>query len=91
MSSRDAALALIREYLDGPEFKSRPDLINLAYWAAYCDDMDLAFAFLRRAFLTEGWGQYFVPRIDVRDGVARRRPPINASASTPGILPSAGT
>lgn len=60
MQSRDATLDLIREWLNEPEFKTRPTLIQVSFWAAYYHDTDLAVELLRKAFLTNGWGQYFL-------------------------------
>jgi adenylate cyclase len=64
-ASRDATLALIREIQAEPGFRNRPSLINLVFWAAYYEDTDLAVELLRKAFLTDGWGNYFLIWHDV--------------------------
>jgi len=64
-NSREATLALIGEFQEEPGFKSRPSLVNVAFWAAYYEDTDLAVALLREAFLTDGWGNYFLIWHDV--------------------------
>lgn len=65
MQSPEATLDLIRAWLDEPEFKSRPTLIQVSFWAAYYHDTDLAVELLRKAFLTSGWGQYYLLWSDI--------------------------
>jgi TolB-like protein len=59
ITSREGTLELIRDWLNEPEFKTRPVLIFVSYWAGYYGDTDLAVELLREAFLTYGWGAYF--------------------------------
>ena len=69
--SREATLDLIREWLDEPGFRSRPELVHISFWAAWFDDTDLAVEVLRKAFLTDGWGQYFLIWHDVLSDTRR--------------------
>jgi len=59
-ASREAALAMIREWLDSPAFKTRNEYVFLATYAGYYGDTDLAVELLRDAFLGGGWGAYFI-------------------------------
>lgn len=58
--SREPALAMIREWLDSPGFKARGEYAFYSHYAGYYGDSDLAVTLLRKAYLSPGWGLYFV-------------------------------
>lgn len=85
MTSRDATLTLIRDWLEVPGSKSRQDAILLALYAAYYDDTALANRLLRQAFLNEGWGGYFLIWHDVLSET-RRTPGFKAFLTELGFV-----
>jgi TolB-like protein/Tfp pilus assembly protein PilF len=60
LDSRDDALAMIREWLASPGFKTRNELSEFALFAGYYGDTDLATRLVREAYLGGGWGAYFI-------------------------------